>query len=150
MRIVMAVLLLVSAITFGLGISLPIVHFQKFFLFSETPSIVSMIQLLWAEDSRAIALAIMLFSVLFPLLKLLIAFLTAVAPRARLAHSPVTRWAGVLSRWSMMDVMLVALVIVAAKGSGMADAVVQPGLWFYGTSAITGAIAAGLLRVAKR
>jgi len=146
MRIVIAVLLLISSISFGLGISLPIVHFQKFFLFSETPSIISMIQLLWIEESYAIALAILLFSVLFPLLKLLVVFITAVAPRVRLAHSPITRWAGALSKWSMMDVMLVALVIVAAKGSGMADAVVQPGLWFYGTSAITGAIAAGLLR----
>ena len=37
----------------------------------------------------------------------------------------------------MMDVMLVALVIVAAKTSGVADAFTQPGLWFYAGSALS-------------
>ena len=46
----------------------------------------------------------------------------------------------------MMDVLLVALVIFAAKTSGLANAFAQPGLWFYATSAIAGAIAAGLLK----
>ena len=46
----------------------------------------------------------------------------------------------------MMDVMLVALVIVAAKTSGMASAFTQPGLWFYAASAIM----AGLLQMKLR
>jgi paraquat-inducible protein A len=49
----------------------------------------------------------------------------------------------VLGKWSMMDVMLVAIVIVAAKTSGMASAFTQPGLWFYAASAIM----TGLLQV---
>ena len=48
----------------------------------------------------------------------------------------MTRLLPVLGKWSMMDVMLVALVIVAAKTSGMASAFTQPGLWFYAASAI--------------
>ena len=72
--------------------------------------------------------------------------MAAIAPKAELAHSPLIRWAGVLSKWSMMDVLLVALVITAAKTSGLAEAIVQPGLWFYAISALCGAIAAGLLK----
>lgn len=46
-----------------------------------------------------------------------------------------------LSKWSMMDVLLVAIVIFAAKTSGLAEAFTQPGLWFYAASSML----AGLL-----
>ena len=147
MRILVALLLLAASMSFALGITLPILHMQKLYFFEETPSIVSLLLALWEEGERLIALAVLAFSVIFPLLKLMIVFIAAVAPQARLAHSPIIRWAGVLSKWSMMDVLLVALVITAAKTSGLADAVVQPGLWFYAASAIAGAVAAALLRL---
>jgi paraquat-inducible protein A len=150
MTILTAILLLVSAMFFGLGITLPIFHMEKLYFFEETPSIISLIHSLWSEDSTLIALAVLLFSVVFPLTKLMIVFVTAFAPQTELAHSPAIKWAGVLSKWSMMDVLLVALVIAAAKSSGMANAIVQPGLWFYALSAVTGAVAAALLKRSGR
>ncbi|MNL72332.1 Paraquat-inducible protein A [compost metagenome] len=49
-----------------------------------------------------------------------------------------------LSRWSMMDVLLVAVVIFAAKSSGLAEAFTQPGLWFYAISALMAGALHGL------
>lgn len=146
MRILIAILLLLSALFFGLGITLPVVHMEKFYFLEETPSIISLIHTLWIEGSWIIALAVLAFSIVFPAIKLVIVFVTAIAPNALLAHSPVIKWAGLLSKWSMMDVLLVALVIAAAKTSGMANAFVQPGLWFYAVSAMAGAVAAALLK----
>lgn len=146
MRVLVALLLLSASFSFALGITLPILHMQKLYFFEETPSIVSLLVALWEEENYIIALAVLAFSVVFPLLKLMIVFIAAIAPQARLVHSPIIKWAGVLSKWSMMDVLLVALVITAAKTSGLADAFVQPGLWFYAASAIAGAIAAALLK----
>ena len=57
----------------------------------------------------------------------------------------VHRLLPLLSRWSMMDVMLVAVVIVAAKTSGLASAFTQPGLWFYAASAIAAGLLQGLI-----
>ena len=147
MRVIVALLLLTASFCFALGITLPILHMQKLYFFEETPSIVSLLDALWQEGNYVIALAVLAFSVVFPLLKLVIVFVAAIAPQTRLAHSPIIKWAGVLSKWSMMDVLLVALVITAAKTSGLADAFVQPGLWFYAASAIAGAMAAALLKV---
>lgn len=146
MRILIALLLFVAIFCFALGITLPILHMQKLYFFEETPSILSLTHALWLEGDGLLAVVVLLFSVLFPLLKLGIVFITAIAPTAELAHSPLIRWAGVLSKWSMMDVLLVALVITAAKTSGLAEAIVQPGLWFYAISALSGAIAASLLK----
>ncbi len=146
MRHTVPLLLLLAAVCFGLGISLPIVRFQKLYFFNDTPSLINLFSGLWVEGNWIIAFAVMIFSVLFPVLKLAIVFITAFAPETNFAKSPITQWAGVLSKWSMMDVLLVALVIFAAKSSGLADAFAQPGLWFYATSAISGAVAAGLLK----
>ncbi|MGO7917473.1 paraquat-inducible protein A, partial [Rhizobium ruizarguesonis] len=41
-----------------------------------------------------------------------------------------------LSKWSMMDVLLVAIVIAAAKTTGLADAFTQPVLWCYAASSM--------------
>ncbi|MEO0329087.1 MAG: paraquat-inducible protein A, partial [Pseudomonadota bacterium] len=55
--------------------------------------------------------------------------------------------ASALAKWSMLDVLLVALAIFAAKTSGLANAITQPGLWFFALSAITVALAtAGIKR----
>ncbi|MEE2997233.1 MAG: paraquat-inducible protein A, partial [Pseudomonadota bacterium] len=36
-----------------------------------------------------------------------------------------------LSRWSCADVLLVAMAVVVAKASGIADATMEIGLWFF-------------------
>jgi paraquat-inducible protein A len=44
-----------------------------------------------------------------------------------------------------MDVLLVAIVIAAAKTSGLAEAFSQPGLWFYAGSTLAVSAAQALL-----
>ena len=44
----------------------------------------------------------------------------------------------------MLDVLLVALVIFAAKTSGLAAAFTQPGLWLFTASAVLTAVASAL------
>jgi paraquat-inducible protein A len=51
----------------------------------------------------------------------------------------------VLSKWSMADVLVVALAIFAAKTSGLADAAAQSGIWFYAAATLLSACAAVIL-----
>lgn len=146
MRSFTALLLLISAVSFGLGISLPIVRFEKLFFFEDTPSLMTLFWGLWNEQNFLVAIAVALFSILFPLIKLTITFMAAFSPNSKIGQSRSATWASTLSKWSMMDVLLVALVIFAAKSSGLASAFAQAGLWFYGLSAISGAVAAALLK----
>jgi len=128
-------LLLCSAISFGLGISLPLVRFEKLWFFSDTPSLLGIVSGLWEEGSIALALVVALFSLLFPVIKMAVAF------RSATSGEEMPRWANVLSKWSMMDVLLVAIIIFAAKTSGLATAISQPGIWLYGLSAVLLAVA---------
>ena len=133
-------LLMASTFALALGVTLPIVRFERLVFFEDTPSLVEIVATLWAEGSMALALAVALFSIVFPLVKL------GTIHAAAFGTARVPRWAGALSKWSMMDVVLVALVILAAKTSGLADAAAQVGLWFYAGSAVMGAAAAALVK----
>jgi paraquat-inducible protein A len=145
MRFAVPVLLLVAAVSFGLGISLPLMRFDKFYLFSETPSLLQVIAGLWTGGEQALAGVVALFSILFPLVKLFTVF------EAAFGFGRFPAWAGVLSKWSMMDVLLVAILVFAAKTSGLASAVSQPGMWFFGFSAVATALCAGpLSAIAKK
>ena len=93
---------------------------------------------------RALAVVICLFSVAFPSLKLVLLHLAAYGGKAWEARVP--GWFRMLSNWSMLDVVLVALVIFAAKTSGLATAAAKPGLWFFAASALLTAAASALAR----
>lgn len=136
MPVAVPFLLLASAISFGLGLVLPIVRFERLWVFEDTPSLIEVVWTLWTDGAIWLAFVVAAFSIVFPLVKLGSTFAAAYANVA-----PPT-WAATLSKWSMMDVLLVALVVLAAKTSGLADAVAQPGLWFYAISAVSGFVAA--------
>lgn len=142
MRMVLSLLLYVAAFSFGLGLTLPLVRFEKLYFFEETPTLIEIVSTLAREGDMALAVLIGAFSIAFPALKLMLLFFVAVAGGS-------VRKLGALSavsKWSMMDVMIVALAIVAAKSSGLAAAVTLPGIWFYAAATISSALAAAILK----
>ncbi len=147
MILLVPALLVLSALCLAFGLVLPLVRFEKLYFFDETPSLIDIVLSLWEQGSGGLALLVALFSIVFPVMKLLGIALEATAPpQAGGKAGWLARLLPVLGKWSMMDVMLVALVIVAAKTSGMASAFTQPGLWFYAASAIM----TGLLQMKLR
>jgi len=136
-------LLLFAAIAFGLGISLPLIRFEKLFFFSETPSLIGVVGGLWGQGDLALAGLVALFSLVFPVVKMSTVY------EAAFGSGRFPAWAGVLSKWSMMDVLLVAILVFAAKTSGLATAVSQPGIWFYAASTVLTAVAATGIKAAE-
>jgi len=138
----MPLLLFAATLSFGLGLVLPVAVFKKLLMFSDRPSLIEVVVGLWRDGNWPIAFVVALFSVAFPAAKLIVLHIAAYSPRR--AH-----WVervGVLSKWSMADVLVVALVIFAAKTSGLAEAATQAGIWFYAAAAVMSAAVAVLLR----
>lgn len=134
-------LILVAAVFLMLGLFLPIMRFDSFYFFSKTPSLVGIVSSLWMSGDILLALLVGGFSILFPILKLAALFWGAIRGEGQPTRSRFRRVMPYLSKWSMMDVMLVAIVVFAAKTSGLATAIAQPGLWFYaGSTLISGVI----------
>jgi paraquat-inducible protein A len=135
MRLVLPVLFVLAPFLFAFGITLPLMTFEKLFFFEENPSLTGIIGSLYDNGDYALALVVALFSVVFPAVKMV-----AIATEALTAPGEASGWfvkvVPFLTKWSMMDVMLVAIVIAAAKTSGLANAFTEAGLWCYAGSAL--------------
>jgi paraquat-inducible protein A len=139
-----ALLLVGASISFALGVSLPLMRFESFYVFSTDASLIEVIVSLYADGDGVLALLVGLVSIVFPLIKLVLLMAEEIAGEAQPGQGALTRLVPVLSKWSMMDVLLVAIVIFATKSSGLAQAFTQPGLWFYAGSSLAVAALSGL------
>ncbi|MBL8582663.1 MAG: paraquat-inducible protein A, partial [Rhizobiaceae bacterium] len=128
MRRFLPYVLLLATLCFPLGAVLPLVTVERLLIFSDESSLVGIVHGLWDAGDVILATVIALFSLAFPTVKL--AFLHHAAYRGGEEAPSFPPWLKALSNWSMLDVVLVALVIFAAKTSGLANAFAKPGLWF--------------------
>ncbi|WP_419904609.1 paraquat-inducible protein A [Kiloniella sp.] len=141
-------LLLLSAIgTLIAGLTIPILKVEKFFLFEDLISIVGAIDELARSGEYLLALVILLFSVVFPTMKI---FVADYVWRARnVEHKSVqkaVKLIDLLGKWSMLDVFVVGMIVISAKSSGMANATSQPGMYYFGASVIFSMLGVILLK----
>ncbi|MGO4117308.1 paraquat-inducible protein A [Rhizobium ruizarguesonis] len=137
------VLLVAAPFFLALGLVLPLVRFETLYFFDDTPSLIEIIVSLWQGGDGLLAAIVALVSILLPFLKMIGITVEAmgITAEATAAGKGVgslfyRRVVPHLSKWSMMDVLLVAIVIAAAKTTGLADAFTQPGLWCYAASSM--------------
>ena len=147
-QLILPPLLFAGSFCLALGLTLPLVRFEKLYFFEDTPSLIGIIVTLWRDGNILLAFLVAAFSAVFPVAKLLVVLSEAIGrqPGDTRPSGPLSKLIPLLSKWSMMDVLLVALVIVAAKTSGVASAFTQPGLWFYAASALAVTLAHSLLQ----
>ncbi|EJT04582.1 transmembrane protein [Rhizobium sp. CCGE 510] len=130
------VLLVAAPFFLALGLVLPLVHFETLYFFDRTPSLIEIIISLWQGGDGLLSAIVAVVSILLPLLKMIgiaAEVMTADGGAGSLFYRRVVPQ---LSKWSMMDVLLVAIVIAAAKTTGLANAFTQPGLWCYAASSM--------------
>jgi paraquat-inducible protein A len=131
MKWILPVLFIAAPLLFALGVTLPLVTFEKLYFFEDNPSLTGIVSSLWDNGDYALASLVMLFSIAFPLVKMVAIAAEALSPPAT-QKGWFTRLVPFLSKWSMM-----AIVIAAAKTSGLANAFTEAGLWCYAGSALT-------------
>ncbi|RKE83907.1 paraquat-inducible protein A [Rhizobium sp. AG855] len=131
-----AVLLVFAPACLALGVTLPLMRFESFYVLKREASLIEIVAALWNGGDAALSVLVALFSIVFPLAKLVLVAGENLAPKRCLASDRIGRLVPHLARWSMMDVFLVAIVIFAAKTSGLTEAFTQPGLWLYAGSSL--------------
>ena len=122
------ILLLGASMSFALGVSQSQMEIDRLYFFTATPSLIEVTACLWNHGDYAIAIVSALFSLVFPLAKLTVLHLTAYPSTSGALNVP--QWFNALARWSKLDALVVALVIVAAKTSGLASAAAKRGCGF--------------------
>jgi paraquat-inducible protein A len=119
------------------GLRLPLLTLEKFWFFSNTVSLYSALRQLWAEGEWGLFWLIGVFSVLFPILKLLMLGLVwNLEAQDSARHRRHLRWLAEYSKWSMLDVFVVALLVVSLKLGALAQAHVREGLYVFAASVV--------------
>lgn len=119
------------------GLQAPILTLETFYFFSNTVSLLSALQVLAREAEWGLFVLIGTFSVVFPILKSLVLLLVwNFDPSHGARHRRHLHWLAVYSKWSMLDVFVVALLVVSVKLGSLADARVEVGIYAFAASVV--------------
>jgi len=139
-------LLLAAAGLLALGLLLPIVRVERLWLFERETSLLGLAYGLLGHGEIFLGTVVTVFSVIFPAGKLaVLAWLMWRAPHGAAAHRALG-WVERLGRWSMLDVLVVALVVFSIKASGWATAASRPGLYCFAGAVVLTMVAAARMR----
>ena len=143
---VLSFLIILATVFFALGVILPVIRFTTVYVWSREHSIATIIWALFENEEYFLTTVLFLFSILFPFLKLfyLLTLLTSpdLSPEFRTRSISTMEWLG---RYSMTDVMVLALLIFYVNSSGYTEADVLPGVYFFAASAIITMFAYGYI-----
>jgi len=139
-----SVVTILAIVFFALGIMLPAIRFTTAYVWTNEHSIATVIWALYASGDISLFVIILTFSIVLPFLKLL--YLLTFVSAADLSNRPQWRSIAVmewLGRYSMTDVMVLALVVFYINASGYSEASVLPGIYFFAASALMTMLAYG-------
>jgi paraquat-inducible protein A len=117
------------------GLLLPIITVRKLWahnIFSVLSGIVS----LWEEKYYILAVIVLFFSVIFPLLKLVSLFILWFFKLQNQQRIKLLKYLEALGKWSMLDVFVVAIIIVTIKLGVLANAKAEKGIYCFAASII--------------
>ena len=124
------------------GLAMPAVSITKLAMFTNTYSLIEAVFAFWIGGNYALFVLVFVFSIIFPTAKIVIALGSWIF--AGRDHRILFRGLGLIaavSKWSMLDVFVVALTVLLLEGSLLAAADVHIGIVLFAASVIVSAIA---------
>jgi paraquat-inducible protein A len=123
----LGLVLLGSLAALIVGLVLPAITIRSMFLAKDF----SLLESVWAfleEGDWFLFVITFLFSVVFPVVKILTGLALWFVLDATEAYArPVIGWLSALSKWSMLDVFIIALIVLVADGRLLSSADIQIG-----------------------
>lgn len=145
-------LLLFIAALMAVGMVAPIITLEKLIFIENTFSIWSGVVQLLVDGQWLLFVVISLFSIGLPLFKLVTLWLILTP-----GHRDWTRYNRLLElmheygKWSMLDVFVVAVLVVAVKLGALADVTMRPGLYAFAAGVLlTMIVTARVVRLAEQ
>lgn len=153
-RFFLAMFTTAAVVTLMLGVTLPAIQLTKLYWWTDRHSILSAIYALYLEEEYFLAGLIFLFSVVVPTCKLLYLLVVSAfaSPRPTRREHALERLES-LGKWSMMDVLVLALIVFYVNASSLAEASALPGVYFFAASVFLTMIAYAIAKnglVARR
>lgn len=110
----------------------PIMTVEAFVFIGDEVSILDSVWRLLESGEIFLFVVLTIFSILFPIVKLVTAFyLWFLAPVTRPGFLRTLAWIETLGKWSMLDVFVVALIVVALQISIVSDVALHAGIYLF-------------------
>src|SRR5215813_14175671 len=146
-RFLLTLAIVGASVCLALGVSLPIIKLTKFVFFTYEHSLISTVNALIRSGQIFLGSTVLVFSIVLPVTKLLYLLLLSTLPQhelRRLARQlRALEWLG---KWSMHDVLVLALTIFFIKSQGVYDAKSLNGVYFFTAAVVLMILAYAWLR----
>ncbi len=137
-----AALLALALPLFVAGLLLPAVSVSSLWIFNETFSLTDGALQLLREGEYALFVLVSVFTFVFPVLKILVGLAVCLrSPGNSRVFRRLFPALAALSKWSMLDVFVVAVIVVMLEGSLLSDAEARFGLFLFAASVIFSTLA---------
>ncbi len=129
-------LLLTCAVGLAYGLTLPTVTFRRVASDPEVYSILTGVRSMWDDGNWILAPLILLFSAVFPALKLVVLGVMLTDLGRPATRSRVTRFLDRYGKWSMLDVFIVTAFVGSIRLGLIANADSEPGIHLFGATVL--------------
>jgi len=125
-------LLLLALGLFVAGIFRPFTAVTKLWLFENQISVWQGLGILWEGDELFLFLILFVFTVIFPFVKINAMLALWLWPKMDGEHArKLFHFVANLSKWSMLDVFVVAILVLTVKSGGLASIKVEDGFFMF-------------------
>lgn len=145
-------MLLLSLVLFLAGLFRPFTQVTKLWLFDDDVSVYTGLITLFQERELFLFGILLIFTVVFPFVKITALLGLWLKPGLKIQHmAKVYGFVANLSKWSMLDVFVVAVLVVLIRSGGVATIKAQDGLLLFCASVVLTQIASEWTgRIAKK
>ncbi len=130
-RIEVPLLILASFVLLLVALSLPLMTVEKMVFWKNEYSVITGVRGLWEQGQYVLAVILFFFSIVFPTFKLAMLGVIWTVRLAEQKRQAVLHWLGILGKWSMLDVFVVAILIVLVKLGPLAKVQPQRGVYWF-------------------
>lgn len=120
-----------SSFALILGAVLPMFTFHKFFIFNDSFSLLSGIIYLLNEGELLLFMIILVFSIIIPIIKMKLLYLIISNKMSEDKKKIISNKLLNYGKWSMLDVLVVAILIASVKLGSMANVEAHFGLYIF-------------------
>jgi paraquat-inducible protein A len=144
-------LLVAASVLLAFGLYMPLLRLEKMLFWKSSYSVVTGVFGLAEDGQYVLATVVFFWSVVFPIAKLALLYWIWFGRTDKDQRAFVVKWLDKLGKWSMLDVYIVAVLIVAVKLGPLAEVTVEPGLYVFGAAVLsTMLVGARVERMARR
>jgi paraquat-inducible protein A len=146
-RFLLALAVVAASLCLALGVSLPFVRLTKFMLYTYEHSLLAAVDVLMRSSQFLLGIAVLVFAIFLPVLRILYLLLLVLLPLRdidRLARQlRALEWLG---KWSLYDVLALALTIVLIQTQGAYEAASAGGIYCFTAAVLLTRLAHAWLR----